>query len=45
MDYRVDEIGSIEALILLPMALYLLWSPMVDFWLPAAHLDGPARLA
>jgi PAT family beta-lactamase induction signal transducer AmpG len=33
MGYRVDEIGSIEALILLPMALYFLWSPLVDFWL------------
>jgi PAT family beta-lactamase induction signal transducer AmpG len=33
MGYRVDEIGSIEALVLLPMALYFLWSPLVDFWL------------
>jgi PAT family beta-lactamase induction signal transducer AmpG len=33
MGYRVDQIGSIEALILLPMALYFLWSPLVDFWL------------
>lgn len=33
MGYTVDRIGSIEAFILLPMALYFMWSPVVDFWL------------
>ena len=33
MGFPVDRIGSIEAFVLLPMALYLLWSPVVDFWL------------
>lgn len=33
MGYTVDRIGSMEAFILLPMALYFLWSPVVDFWL------------
>jgi MFS transporter, PAT family, beta-lactamase induction signal transducer AmpG len=33
MGYPVDHIGSIEAFVLLPMALYFLWSPVVDFWL------------
>jgi PAT family beta-lactamase induction signal transducer AmpG len=31
--FSVDRIGAIEALILAPMALYFLWSPLVDFWL------------
>ena len=31
--YPVDRIGSTESLILLPMALYFLWSPIVDFGL------------
>lgn len=33
MGYPVDRIGSIEAFVLLPMAIYFLWSPIVDFWL------------
>lgn len=33
MGYTVDRIGSMEAFVLLPMALYFLWSPVVDFWL------------
>jgi MFS family permease len=33
MGYAVDRIGSIEALVFLPMALYFLWSPVVDFWM------------
>ena len=31
IGYPVDQIGSIESLVLLPMALYFLWSPLVDF--------------
>ncbi len=31
--YPVDQIGSIVALVLAPMALYFLWSPLIDFWL------------
>jgi MFS family permease len=31
--HPVDQIGSIEALILAPMAIYFLWSPLVDFWI------------
>ncbi len=31
--YPVDQIGSIEALAIAPMALYFLWSPLVDFGL------------
>ena len=33
MGYPVDRIGSMVALALLPMALYFLWSPVVDFGL------------
>jgi len=33
MGFTVDRIGSIEAFVLLPMALYFLWSPVVDFWI------------
>jgi MFS family permease len=33
IGYPVDRIGSIEALVLLPMTLYFLWSPLVDFWM------------
>ncbi|MBB5056535.1 PAT family beta-lactamase induction signal transducer AmpG [Granulicella aggregans] len=33
MGYTVDRIGSMVAFVLLPMALYFLWSPVVDFWL------------
>jgi PAT family beta-lactamase induction signal transducer AmpG len=33
IGYPVDQIGSIESLVLLPMALYFLWSPLVDFGL------------
>ncbi len=33
MGYSIDRIGSIEAFVFLPMALYFLWSPVVDFWL------------
>jgi MFS transporter, PAT family, beta-lactamase induction signal transducer AmpG len=33
VGYPVDQIGSLEALVLAPMALYFLWSPLVDFWL------------
>ncbi|HEY9128110.1 MAG TPA: MFS transporter, partial [Acidobacteriaceae bacterium] len=29
--YPVDQIGSIVALVLAPMTLYFLWSPLVDF--------------
>ncbi len=32
MGYRVDRIGSLVALVLLPMTLYFIWSPIVDFW-------------
>lgn len=31
--YPVDRIGSIVALVLAPMTLYFLWSPVIDFWL------------
>lgn len=33
VGYPVDQIGSMVAFVLLPMALYFLWSPVVDFWL------------
>jgi len=29
----VDRIGSFEALLVMPLAIYFLWSPVVDFWL------------
>jgi MFS family permease len=33
IGYPVDQIGSIESIVLLPMTLYFLWSPLVDFGL------------
>ncbi len=32
MGYSVDRIGSIVALVLLPMTIYFVWSPFIDLW-------------